>query len=114
MNTAPTLPFTGDPALTCPWCGTEEPNRLLLDQNHWVRDLDEAEYDWCAAHQECIAQNLRRNHVVYYRRKLAERRPNPGKKHFDEDECRRLLAHAETLAAEIGVDVAAIRHEADA
>lgn len=53
----PPLPFAGEPDRTCPWCGKEEPNELLLANNHGP-DLGRA-----LAEQECTAMDLTRRHV---------------------------------------------------
>ena len=39
---------------TCPACGTVEPNRFLLDNNHWPSMLRDG---------MCTAQQLTRNHI---------------------------------------------------
>lgn len=48
----------------CPWCRREEPNELLLWQNHWV-GADRSGYDWAAENGRCAAQHFTRNHVAY-------------------------------------------------
>lgn len=48
----------------CPWCGREEPNELLLWQNHWV-GADRHGYDWATDRGRCAAQHFTRNHVAY-------------------------------------------------
>lgn len=50
---------------TCPWCGTNEPNEFLLQNNHWVKPEGHTGYDWCQANGMCIAQSLTQNHVSY-------------------------------------------------
>ena len=55
----PPLPFAGDPDRTCPYCGYEEPNDLLLRNNH---GHDSA---LTASQGICIAMDLTRNHVLH-------------------------------------------------
>lgn len=55
----PPLPFTGDPARTCCWCGHEEPNEFLLANNHGP-DSGRA-----VAIQACTAMDLTQSHVQH-------------------------------------------------
>lgn len=56
-------------AVTCPWCGGVEPSEWHLSINHWVREREPGAYDWCAAHDMCIAMSLTRAHVQSYARR---------------------------------------------
>lgn len=64
----PPLPFAGAPNRTCPYCGFEEPNELLLTQNH-AHDSELARREGI-----CIAMDLTRNHVYYYVQRVLDAR----------------------------------------
>ena len=57
--TAVALPFTGEANRTCAYCGREEPNDFLRDNNHSDR------FTGARMSGECMAMSLTRNHVFY-------------------------------------------------
>jgi hypothetical protein len=92
--------------LRCPFCGTVEPNDLLLDQNHWLKRPDENYlYDWSTQHGMCIAQNLTTNHIAYYAKALKNRdAAATSTRKFDEAKCRRLLVEVCERGRALGID----------
>ena len=48
------------PGWRCPACGVVEPNKFLLQNNHWVDADNPNETRW---HYECCAMWLRANHA---------------------------------------------------
>lgn len=64
----PPLPFAGHPDRTCPYCGFEEPNELLLRTNH--------AHESALAQRKgvCIAMDLTRNHVLHDIQQLLDAR----------------------------------------
>lgn len=91
----------------CPWCGREEPNALLLWQNHWVGGPGN---DWAAENGQCVAQHLTRNHVAYDVSVIVHgldwERSCCGRHRTYQDGCaRERLARDVERAREVGVDV---------
>lgn len=106
---APEAPTRPAGPFLCPWCGREEPNELLLWQNHWV-GADSRGYDWAAANGKCCAQHLTRNHVAYdvsvVRHGPEWERSCCGVHRTYEDTCaRERLARDVERARAVGVDV---------
>lgn len=96
------LPFTGDPALTCPWCGTEEPNAYVLANNH-APDTYRARRD-----RRCCAQDITGNHVRYYSERLAKGDEDDSSvcrchKTYRADCCERLLTGARNRYAALTI-----------
>lgn len=100
------LPFTGDPARTCPWCGTEEPNEYVLGINHAPDSIRAGMY------RECVAQALAGNHVRYYSNRLATGEGDMSSvcrchKSYRADCCDRLLNEARSRYGSLTIAVGA-------
>lgn len=90
-------PPEADRACTCPWCGTTEPNPLLLHTNHGVTSPDGSIGGLPPGRHpiygdQCLAQNLATHQLVY-----AIRTGRPG-----------LLAEATDRASRLGLDADAV------
>lgn len=92
--------------LRCPFCGTVEPNDMLLRNNHWLRPAAEGDgFDWCEVNGMCIGQNLVTNHIAYDAKALRDRDKNAtGFKRFDEAKARAMLEQDMERGRALGID----------